>query len=239
MATTEVPQGAIGQRKIRKEDPELITGQGRFIDNIAVPGMLWISIVRSPFAHANIGGIDTAAAAGAPGVVAVYTAETLEFAGPLVMAWPINDQIKNPAHYPLTKDKARYVGDPVAVVVADSRVHAKDAAELVVVDWDPLPAVTDIKAALADGAPVIHEEFGTNDAGDWVFSRDSPVPAKNPAGPYFEDPDLVKIKEEYYLARLIPNAMEPRGVVVDLSPAMGEFTLYSSTQIPHLSLIHI
>jgi len=234
MATTEVPQGAIGQRKIRKEDPELITGQGRFIDNISVPGMLWISIVRSPFAHANITGIDTAAAAAAPGVVAVYTAETLEFAGPLVMAWPINDQIKNPAHFPLTKDKARYVGDPVAVVVADSRVHAKDAAELVVVDWDPLPAVTDIKAALADGAPIIHDEFGTNDAGDWVFSRDSPVPAKNPAGPYFEDPDLVKIKEEYYLARLIPNAMEPRGVVVDLSPAMGEYTLYSSTQIPHI-----
>ncbi len=234
MATTEVPQGAIGQRKIRKEDPELITGRGRFVDNITVPGMLWVSIVRSPHAHANIKGIDTAAAEKSPGVVAVFTGETLEFAGPLVMAWPINDQIKNPAHHPLTKDKARYVGDPVAVVVADSRAHAKDGAELVDVDWEPLPAVTDIKAALAPGAPVVHEEFGTNDAGDWIFERDSPAPRKNPSKAYFDDPDLVKIKEEYYLARLIPNAMEPRGVVVDPNTAMDEYILYSSTQIPHI-----
>ncbi len=150
------------------------------------------------------------------------------------MAWPINDQVKNPAHHPLTKDKARYVGDPVAVVVADTRANAKDAAELVEVDWDPHPAVTDIKEALADGAPIVHEEFGTNNAGDWIFERDSPVPPRNPAGPYFEDPDLVTIKEDYYLARLIPNAMEPRGVVVDLTASMGEYTVYSSTQIPHI-----
>ena len=105
------------------------------------------------------------------------------------MAWPINDQVKNPAHFPLTKDKARYVGDPVAVVVADSRASAKDAAELVEVDWDPHPAVTSIKAALKDGAPIIHEEFGTNNAGDWVFERDSPAPRRGPSGPFFEDPD--------------------------------------------------
>jgi carbon-monoxide dehydrogenase large subunit len=234
MATTEAPSGAIGQRMIRKEDPELITGQGRFVDNISVPGMLWVHIVRSPYAHAKIKGIDTSKAEKAPGVAAVFTGETLEFAGPLVMAWPINDEVKNPPHHPLTKDKARYVGDPVAVVVADSRAAAKDAAELVAVDWEPLPAVTDIKAALADGAPVIHEEFGTNDAGSWIFERDSPAPRRNPSGPYFDDPDLVKIKEEYYLARLIPNAMEPRGVVVNLNPSMGEYTVYSSTQIPHI-----
>ncbi len=233
MATTE-PKPQIGQRRLRKEDPELITGQGNYIDNITVPGMLWVHVVRSPFAHATIKGIDTSKAEAAEGVVAVYTAETLEFAGPLVMAWPINDQVKNPAHHPLTKDKARYVGDPVAVVVADSRAGAKDAAELVEVDWDPHPAVTNIKEALADGAPIIHEEFGTNNAGDWIFERDSPVPPRNPAGPYFEDPDLVTIKEDYYLARLIPNAMEPRGVVVDLTASMGEYTVYSSTQIPHI-----
>ena len=234
MATTEAPTGAIGQRLLRKEDPELITGQGRYVDNIAVPGMLWIHVVRSPFAHANINGIDTSKAEAADGVVAVFTGETLAFAGPLVMAWPINEHVKNPAHHPLTKDKARYVGDPVAVVVADSRAAAKDAAELVVVDWEPLPAVTDIKSALADGAPIVHEEFGTNNAGDWVFERDSPAPRRAPAGPFFEDPELVTIKEEYYLARLIPNAMEPRGVVVDLNASMGEYTVYTSTQIPHI-----
>ncbi len=233
MATTE-PKPQIGQRRLRKEDPELITGQGRYVDNITVPGMLWVHVVRSPYAHATIKGIDTSKAEQAEGVVAVYTGETLEFAGPLVMAWPINDQVKNPAHHPLTKDKARYVGDPVAVVVADTRANAKDAAELVEVDWDPHPAVTDIKEALADGAPIVHEEFGTNNAGDWIFERDSPVPPRNPAGPYFEDPDLVTIKEDYYLARLIPNAMEPRGVVVDLTASMGEYTVYSSTQIPHI-----
>ncbi len=233
MATTE-PKPQIGQRRLRKEDPELITGQGNYVDNISVPGMLWVHVVRSPFAHATIKGIDTSKAEAAEGVVAVYTGETLEFAGPLVMAWPINDQVKNPAHHPLTKDKARYVGDPVAVVVADSRAGAKDAAELVEVDWDPHPAVTNIKEALADGAPIVHEEFGTNNAGDWIFERDSPVPPRNPAGPYFEDPDLVTIKEDYYLARLIPNAMEPRGVVVDLTASMGEYTVYSSTQIPHI-----
>ena len=233
MATTE-PKPDIGQRRLRKEDPELITGQGRFVDNISVPGMLWVHVVRSPFAHATIKGIDTSKAAQAEGVVAVYTGETLEFAGPLVMAWPINDQVKNPAHHPLCKDKARYVGDPVAVVVADSRASAKDAAELVEVDWEPHPAVTNIKDALADGAPIIHEEFGTNNAGDWIFERDSPVPPRNPAGPYFEDPDLVTIKEDYYLARLIPNAIEPRGVVVDLTASMGEYAVYTSTQIPHI-----
>ncbi len=233
MATTE-PKPVIGQRMLRKEDPELITGEGNYVDNISVPGMLWIHVVRSPFAHAKIGKIDTSAAEKAEGVVAVYTAETLEFAGPLVMAWPINDKVKNPAHHPLTKDKARYVGDPVAVVVAESRVLAKDAAELVDIDWEPLPAVTDVKAALADGAPVIHEEFGTNDAGDWIFERDSPAPRRAPSGPFFEDPELVKIKEDYYLARLIPNAMEPRGVVVDLNAPQGEYTVYSSTQIPHI-----
>ena len=223
MATTEqAPRtGVIGSRQLRKEDPELITGQSRYVDDITVPGMLYLHIVRSPFAHAKINGINIAAAEAAPGVVGVYTAETLEFAGPLVMAWPINDEVKNPAHHPLTKDKARYVGDPVAVVVADSRVAAIDASELVEVDWEPLPAVTDVKAALAAGAPIIHDEFGTNDAGSWIFERDSPAPRRAPSAPFFDDPELVKIKEEYYLARLIPNAMEPRGVVVEVNPSMG------------------
>ena len=233
MATTEQPQKSVGTRQIRKEDPELITGGGRYVDDISVPGMLWVHVVRSPFAHARINGIDTSKAEAAPGVVAAYTGKTLEL-GPLVMAWPINDECKAPPHQPLTMDKARYVGDPVAVVVAETRAQAKDAAELVDVDWEPLPAVTDIKAALADDAPVLYEDLGSNDAGSWIFERDSPAPRRAATGPYFEDPDLVKIKEEYYLGRLIPNAMEPRGVVVDVNPSMGEYTVYSATQIPHI-----
>jgi aerobic carbon-monoxide dehydrogenase large subunit len=233
MATTERPQAEIGQRRPRKEDPELITGRSRYVDDISIPGMLWMHVVRSPFAHARINGIDASAAEAAEGVVGVWTGETLEL-GALVMAWPINDECKAPPHLPLTKDKARYVGDPVAVVVATSRVLAKDAAEMVTVDWEPLPAVTDIKAALADDAPILYDDLGTNDAGSWIFERDSPAPRRAPSAPYFEDPELVTVTEEYYLPRLIPNAMEPRGVVVDVNAAMGEYTMYSSTQIPHI-----
>ncbi len=234
MATVERPAKFVGTSQLRKEDPELVTGQGGYVDNITLPGMLWVGIVRSPFAHARIGSIDVSKALELEGIVAAYTGADLEFAAPLVMAWPINAEVKNPPHHPLTKDKARYVGDPVAVVVAESRAIAKDALELVEVDWEPLPAVTDIKAALEPGAPIVHEEFGTNDAGSWIMERDSPAPRRGPSAPFFEDPDLVKIKEEYYLARLIPNAMEPRGVVVDPNVAMGEYTVITATQIPHI-----
>src|SRR6266850_198011 len=234
MATTETTARYVGTSQLRKEDAELITGRARFVDNISLPGMVWVGLVRSPYAHARINGIDVSKALALPGVVAAYTGAELEFAAPLFMAWPINDEVKNPPHNPLTKDKARYVGDPVAVVVAETRALVQDAIELVEVDWDPLPAVTDIKAALEPDAPIVHEEFGTNNAGSWSIERDSPVPRRGPTAPFFDDPDLVKIKEEYYLARLIPNAMEPRGVVVDPNVPMGEYTVYSSTQIPHI-----
>jgi carbon-monoxide dehydrogenase large subunit len=223
----------VGTSQLRKEDPELITGAATFVDDITLPGMLWLAVVRSPFAHARINGIDVSGALALDGVVAAYTADDLGL-NPLLMAWAINDQVKNPPHHPLTKDKARYVGDPVAVVIAESRALAKDGVEAVVVDWEPLPAVTGIKEALANGAPLVHEEFGTNDAGSWSIAGDSPVPTRGSSAPFFDDPDLVKIKEEYYLARLIPNAMEPRGVVVDPNVAMGEYTVYSATQIPHI-----
>ena len=234
MSVTERTSKVIGTSQLRKEDAELITGRARFVDNITVPGMLWVGLVRSPFAHARINGIDVAKARELPGVVAVYTGDELEFAAPLFMAWPINDEVKNPPHHPLTKDKARYAGDPVAVVVAESRALAKDAIELVDVDWEQLPAVTDIRAALEPDAPIVHEEFGTNNAGSWILQRDSPVPRRGPTAPFFDDPQLVKIKQEYRLARLIPNAIEPRGVVVDVNAPMGEYTVYSATQIPHI-----
>jgi carbon-monoxide dehydrogenase large subunit len=231
MATTEHKR-SIGERRLRKEDPELITGASRYTDDIAVQGMLWLGFVRSPFAHARIGGIDVAPALAMDGVVAAYTAADLEFAAPLFMAFPLRD-LQTPPHWPLAKDKARYVGDPVAVVVADSRALAKDAAEMVSVDWEPLPAVTDVREALADGAPVIHDEVGSNKAGNWNFVEDSPAPRRADPAPYFEDPDLVKVTGEYFLPRLIPNAMEPRSVLCEPNLAQGEFTLWTASQIPH------
>src|SRR5215510_8975039 len=173
MATTEQPSAFIGQPIVRKEDPELITGRSRYVDDITVPGMLWAYIVRSPFAHARINGVDDSKALAMEGCVAAFSGADLasEWAGPLVCAWPVTDDIKLGDHFPLAKDKARHVGDGVAVVVATSRALAKDAAELVEVDWEPLPAVTDPLAAMEDGAPLVHDDFGTNVCSVWGFEK--------------------------------------------------------------------
>ena len=236
MATTEQPQRSSGSPLLRKEDPELITGRSRYVDDITVPGMLWVYVVRSPFAHARINGVDVSKALAMEGCVAAFSGADMadEWAAPLVCAWPVTDDIKMSEHWPLAKDKARYAGDGVAVVVAETRALAKDAAELVEVDWEPLPAVTDPLAAMEDGAPLVHDDFGTNVSSVWGFEKgDSPAPHKT-SKPFFDDPDLVKVKHRYRLRRLIPNAMEPRGVVVEPNVAMGEYTMWTASQIPHI-----
>ncbi|MDQ3767357.1 MAG: molybdopterin-dependent oxidoreductase, partial [Actinomycetota bacterium] len=153
----------------------------------------------------------------------------------LPCAWPISttsyptpttEDARMPDHWPVTKDKARYAGDAVAVVVADSREHAADAIEAVDVDYEPLDACLEIEDALKDGAPVCHEDLGSNDAYDWDFKVGE-------VDKVFSESPVV-VKERYYHPRLIPNAIEPRGVVVDPVPAQGEYTLYSATQIPHI-----
>ncbi len=220
----------VGQRVLRKEDPELITGRARYVESISLPGMVWMAVVRSPFAHARIRRIDTARAAAMPGVIGVFTAADLEgeWGGPLPFVWPITEDIKVPVHWPLTTDKARYQGDGVAVVVAESRGQAEDAAEAVAVDYEPLPAVTDLEQAATD-AVLIHDDLGTNVVVHWSHggAGDQSV---------FESAPVV-VKERYVAPRLIPNAMEPRGCVADVNPAMGEFTLYSATQIPHVARV--
>src|SRR4029077_6932435 len=164
MVTTE---RFIGQPVLRKEDPDLLTGQARYIDDWTMPGMVWMAMVRPPYVHATIDAIDTAAGAAMPGVVGVYTADDLEL-GALPFVWPITEDIKVPVHYALTKDKIRYAGDAVAVVVADSREHAVDAAEAVSGRATELPAIQDIETAAADGAQLIHEELGSNVTVHWV-----------------------------------------------------------------------
>jgi len=157
MATTEK---YVGTPVLRKEDPEFLTGQARYTDDLTVAGMLWMTVVRSPFAHARIKAVDASKALAMPGVVAAFSGQDFEWAGPLLMAWPVTADINNPPHWPLAKDKARYQGDGVAVVVAESRAAAIDAAEAVSVDYEALPAVTDSDAALADGAPIVHDDSG-------------------------------------------------------------------------------
>src|SRR6266516_2895524 len=146
MATTE---RFVGSPVLRKEDPELVTGQASFVDNQTMPGMVWMALVRPPYVHAKIDAIDTSAAASMPGVIGVFTAADLagEFGAPLPFVWPITEDIKVPNHHPLTGDKIRFNGDAVAVVVAESREQAHDAAEFVSVAATELSSVTDMEAA--------------------------------------------------------------------------------------------
>ena len=133
---------------------------------MTLPGMLWMAVVRSPYAHAKIGNVDLEKALAADGVVAAFSGAQLaeEWAGSLPCAWPVTGDCRIPQHRPLASDKARYAGDGVAVVVANSRALAKDAAELVEVEYEPLPAVTDVAEAKSDSAPLVHDEYDENRA---------------------------------------------------------------------------
>jgi len=230
--TEEATQALVGTSAPRKEDARLLTGQGSFVDDITIPGMVWMAVVRSPYAHARIRGVDLTKAHAAEGVVAAFSGAELadDWTAPLPMAWPVTEDINNPSHYALAADKARYAGDGVAVVVAESRGLAQDAAELVEVDYEPLQAVTDVEAALADGAPIVHDEFGTNRCYTWPLAGGEDVDA------LFAEAE-VTVEERYRQQRLIPNPMEPRGVIASTVPATGEVTLYTSSQIPHIARV--
>jgi len=228
MAVVEKPKTAIGAPLGRKEDAELLTGQARFVDDLTLPGMVWMAVVRSPYAHARIRSVDVSRALAATGVVAVFSGADLAEDVPagLPCVWPVTEDIALPTHWPLARDKARFAGDGVAVVIAETRALAKDAAELVDVDYEPLEAVTDVEAALAQGAPLVHEEFGTNRCYAWALAAGEVDKA-------FADA-AVTVCGRYRQNRLVPNAIEPRGVLVQPVPAQGEYTLWSATQIPHI-----
>src|SRR4051812_21830522 len=233
MTATEVPaatsSGVIGTPLRRREDAELLTGEARFVDDLNIPGALHLAIVRSPAAHAHIRTIDTSAAAIMPGVVAVLTGKELrdEWAGPMPCAWPVTEDMKNPEHFPVAVEKACYVGDAVAVIVAESESAAKDAMEGVVVDYEELPAVIGLEDAVADRV-VIHDALGTNRSYTWELTPDAAAVDSAFAGAAHT------VAEQYIQQRLIPAAMEPRGVCVVPQPFGGEYTVYSATQIPHI-----
>ena len=175
MATTitELEVGRIvGAPVERKEDAALLTGQAKFVDDMSLPGMVWMAVVRSPYAHARIANVNVDGALAHRGVIAAFSGEELadEWQASLPCAWLPTEDTKQPNHRPLAVDEARYVGDGVAVVIAESRGEARDAAELVQVDYDPLPTVVDAEKALEDGAPLVHEEFGTNRCYTWKLA---------------------------------------------------------------------
>jgi aerobic carbon-monoxide dehydrogenase large subunit len=227
MTAVETAPKVMGTAVKRKEDASLLRGRGTYVENLTLPGTAYMVVVRSPYPRARIKAVNLDAARAAEGVVAAYSGADLaeEWAGGLPCAWPVTEDIKMPPHFPLATDEARYQGDPVAVVVAESRALAKDAAELVEVDYEPLSSVADLEKALAEGAPLVHEDIGTNECYVWKLESEGVQPAIDAA-------DVV-VTRRYYQPRLIPNAIEPRGVLAQVGPT-GDVTLWSATQTPHI-----
>src|SRR5690349_6652001 len=226
-------QKEIGKDRRRKEDQRLITGRTRWTDNITLPGMLHLAMVRSPFAHATITSIDVEAAKASPNVVGVFTGKDFgEELGACINAWPITPDQKTPAHSPMPADRVAFAGEIVAVVVARSVAAARDAAELVDVEYDEQPAVIGIKNALKDEV-LAHPELGTNKSALWVFDSGEAGTGTDAEAAITEArANGIVIEREYRQQRLIPAFMEPRSVVVD--PTSEQLTMWSATQIPHI-----
>src|SRR5436305_6002080 len=218
------PSNHVGQAIRRKEDPRLITGRARYVDDISLPGTLWAAFVRSPEAHAKIVSIDASAAKERPGIHAVFTGQDLsDLGGPLPMAWvPPGVEVNNPEHWPLAKGTVIHVGDPVAVVLGEDLYSVVDAAEDLVVEYDPLPVVTDPEKAL-EGPPFVHDALGTNKVHEWSL----------PGGDVeagLAEADVV-VERRVVNHRTAGAPIEPRGVLADYRA--GSLTLWSSTQVPH------
>src|ERR1700676_439382 len=226
MATTITKiETLVGKRIRRREDPRLITGTAIYVEDIQMPGMHHAAIVRSPHAAAKIRSINTGPAAQLPGVIAVFTGKDTEKVGPVPCGASLPG-LRVPHHHILATSRVYFVGHPVAVVVARDRYLAQDAADLIEVDYEPLPAVADPEKALAKGAPAIHPEWPDNTA--FLYHQEGGDPEKA-----FKEAEVV-VKQRITSQRLIPTAMETRGVVADYRSAEKNLTLYSSTQIPHL-----
>ncbi|MFD2418512.1 xanthine dehydrogenase family protein molybdopterin-binding subunit [Amycolatopsis pigmentata] len=230
MTATIEPE--VGKARTRKEDARLITGRTRWTDNINLPGLLHIAVLRSPFAHARITSIDTAQARDMPGVVAVYTAADLDPEGTIGMpcAWPVTPDMKHPRRPILAADQVNFAGEGVAVVVARGAAEARDALDAIDVDYEELPVVIGLENALAEGAPLVHDELGTNRNALWVFDS-----AEAGTGGDVEEAisqGEVVVKRRFRQQRLVPSFMEPRSCVVD--PTGAQITMWSATQIPHI-----
>jgi carbon-monoxide dehydrogenase large subunit len=224
----------IGAAVVRKEDRRFITGKGRYTDDITLKDMAHAVFVRSPHAHAKILNVDTAAAKAAPGVIDVLTGADLagDKIGGLICGWMIHSQdgspMKNGAHPALAHDRVRHVGDQLAVVIAETREQARDAAELVEVDYEVLPAVTDPAKAMDAAAPQLHDVAPNNLIYDWAIGDKAAVDSAFAAAAHVVKLDLVN-------NRLSPNAMEPRSAIGAYDPAEEHYTLYNTTQNPHVA----
>ncbi len=220
----------IGQSRKRKEDHRLITGSTSWTDNMTLPGMLHLAMLRSPYAHAKITGVNTDEARGRPGVVRVFTGQDLKDSqGSLPCAWA-PEGLVNPGTPSIAVDQVNFAGEIVAVVAARSRNEAQDALEAIEIDYDPLPAIVDMEAAVQDGADLVHPSTESNLIYTWEFESG----AAGTGTPIQEalDGAEVTIKRRFIQQRLIPAFMEPRATVVQ--PSKDGLTMWTSTQIPHI-----
>ena len=227
----EAPAPEIGRARKRKEDARLITGRTTWTDNMVLPGMLHLAVVRSPVAHARITSSDLEAAKQAPGVVTVLCGKDLaEEQGSLPCAWPVTPDMVNPGHPAIAVDQVNHVGEAVAVIVARSREAAADAMELVDIDYEPLPPVLDMDEAVKEGAQKVHPNIDSNVSFHFVFDGGE-AGAAGDTDEAFADAEVV-VSRRFVQQRLIPAFMEPRAVVVQ--PQGDNYTVWSSTQVPHI-----
>jgi carbon-monoxide dehydrogenase large subunit len=229
VATSEAPEKLVGKPIKRREDPELISGAARFLDDLRLPGMVHAALVRSLHAHARISSIDASKAKEMAGVIGVFTGDDFMELNPLPAAWQAGG-VKNNAVTPrvIAVNEVHQVGDPVAVVVASDPYLARDAAQAVEVDWEPLPTIVDAKRAAEEGAPQLHEEAPGNIVFEWSCGKE--------AGEVDEALDSSEIRTSLHLVnqRLIPTAIEPRGSIGLYEPTTGDYTLWITSQAPHV-----
>ena len=230
-----MPEGTgIGAAVRRREDERFLRGRGNFVDDINRPGQVYVSFLRSPHAHANIRSIDSSAAKAASGVVAVYTGEDLEAdgVGGLICGWtitqPNGETHKAPKHPVIAVGKVRHVGEVVAMVLAESQHQAKDAAELIEVDYEELPATVSIDKTFDEGAAQVHEDAPGNLCYFWEIGDKAATDAAFESAHHVAKLDLVN-------NRLVPNAMEPRAALAEYNSATQEFTFYVTSQNPHVA----
>ena len=234
MAVTE--DRLFGKSIKRTEDPRFITGRGNYVDDLKLTGMTYAAFVRSPHAHARIKAIDVSQAKAHPGVVAVFTGKDMTGVNSLPCGWDLRKEKGIPGvvqdlamvpHMPLTSDVARHVGDPVAVVIADTQDAAQDAAEKVQVTWEALPSVTATEQAEGTGAPKIHDAAAGNVAFKWALGDGAATDAAIKGA-------AVTVKKRIVNQRLVANPMEPRACVARFDEATGELTLWVTSQNPHV-----
>ncbi|HET8583098.1 MAG TPA: xanthine dehydrogenase family protein molybdopterin-binding subunit [Jatrophihabitans sp.] len=228
---TAVEEREIGKARRRKEDAHLITGRTTWTDNLTLPGMLHLAMLRSPMAHAKITSIDTSEAAKRPGVVAVFTGQDFkDVQGDVPCAWPVTPDMVNPGAPALAVTQVNFAGECVAVVAARSKAAAQDALEGIEVDYEPLPPVLDMEEAIKDGSQLVHPNTTSNKSYTWAFESGAAG-----TGASIDEALAnaeVTVSRRFVQQRLIPAFMEPRAVVVQ--PSGDNLTIWSATQIPHI-----